>query len=103
MRYTRKRVLVLVIVFVVWCIFFFVGTRYLRLTPLAHTIAGDIISGLILPGALIAELLNPWALLHGNNLSFIFLVCLVFIGSPGIYLLIAHLIMRHIERRAQNK
>ena len=101
MRYTRKRVLI--IVFVAWCILFFGGTYVLWLTPLKDTFAGNIIISLIIPGALFAELLGGWSLLHGNMLSFVFLVCLVYIGSPGIYLLIAHLIMRHIERRAQNK
>jgi len=105
MQYTKKRVFVLVIVFLVWCMFFYISTHFLRFMPLAQTFLGDVIMYFILPGGLITILLGEstaWYIMHAHPLCFILMICVIFIVSPGFYLGIAHLIMSRMERYSHN-
>ena len=105
MRYTKKRVLI--IVFVIWCILFFVFLCTPIVKPIivkAYPIVGEIIFCFIFPGALIALLLGDlgdsigWYLMHVHPFIMIFLICAVIISSPFFYVGIAYLIMRRMER-----
>ena len=104
MRYSKKRVLI--IVFIAWCVFFF-ASALIPLTPLRYTMAEDIILYLIMPGVLvefILEFLSGGAigLLSGSVTSVIIKLLLVYISSPGFYLVITYLIMRRMERHPLN-
>jgi len=105
MRYSKKHVLVLVMVFITWCIIYFISLRILPLIPLKYGMVVDIIGFLILPGILIMVLLWDISIMANSQIYMlwgIFFGAVIYIGSPGFYVLLAHLIMRRMERNALN-
>ena len=108
MRYSKKRVLV--IVFVAWCILFIFCVFFplLLFAPIKSKFY-EIIFFCILPGGFIVDFLEThklgldgWYLLHAQPIILIIVMCLAFIVSPGFYLGITYLIMRRMERYSIN-
>ena len=55
---------------------------------------------LILPGAFIMVIPNLWYIAQFHIFFVIILMIIVYVGSPGLYILIAHLIMSRMERNS---
>jgi len=73
--------------------------------PPKYGIVEDVIICLILPGTLIMALLWDISIMANSQIYMlwgIFFGAVIYIGSPGFYVLLAHLIMRRMERNALN-
>ena len=104
MRYTKKRVLI--IVFVIWCILFFVFlcTPILKPFEINNPIVIEIIGCCIMPSALIALFVGSlfdvviWDV--GGPYVLIIVLGIIYISPPFFYMGIAYLIMRRMERNS---